>query len=126
MTTYDDLDCFTQGYIDAAMWTECNSDNPELENADFTDIHPDCVADIIKDCEAWQKEHVKLLDKACERGYDAAQAGHDYWLTRNGHGVGFWDRVELDAGDLGKHLTAACEYQTVDVYRGDDHKVYFT
>mgnify|MGYP000679953472 FL=1 len=21
-----------------------------------------------------------------------AQAGHDFWLTRNGHGTGFWDR----------------------------------
>jgi len=21
-----------------------------------------------------------------------SQAGHDFWLTRNGHGTGFWDR----------------------------------
>lgn len=24
-----------------------------------------------------------------------AQAGHDFWLTRNGHGTGFWDRPEI-------------------------------
>ena len=29
--------------------------------------------------------------------------GHDYWLTRNGHGTGFWDR-DLP-GDLGRILT---------------------
>tara|TARA_R110002012_G_scaffold295739_1_gene492457 strand:+ start:107 stop:430 length:324 start_codon:yes stop_codon:yes gene_type:complete len=23
------------------------------------------------------------------------QAGHDFWLTRNGHGSGFWDRGTL-------------------------------
>jgi hypothetical protein len=24
-----------------------------------------------------------------------SQAGHDFWLTRNRHGVGFWDRGDL-------------------------------
>lgn len=24
-----------------------------------------------------------------------SQMGHDLWLTRNGHGTGFWDRNEL-------------------------------
>lgn len=28
-------------------------------------------------------------------GYDAERFGHDFWLTRNGHGTGFWDRDEL-------------------------------
>lgn len=29
--------------------------------------------------------------------YDASQVGHDLWLTRNGHGAGFWDRTQYDA-----------------------------
>jgi hypothetical protein len=29
---------------------------------------------------------------------DAGQAGHDFYLTRNGHGVGFWDRGLGSAG----------------------------
>jgi len=32
------------------------------------------------------------------------QGGHDFWLTRNGHGAGFWDR---GAGDVGDRLTVA-------------------
>lgn len=36
----------------------------------------------------------------------AASAGHDFALTRNGHGTGFWDR---GLGDLGQSLTTACE-----------------
>jgi hypothetical protein len=30
--------------------------------------------------------------------------GHDFWLTRNGHGAGFWDR---GLGELGERLSAA-------------------
>lgn len=26
---------------------------------------------------------------------DPEQLGHDLWLTRNGHGTGFWDRPEI-------------------------------
>ena len=26
---------------------------------------------------------------------DPEQLGHDLWLTRNGHGTGFWDRPEV-------------------------------
>lgn len=31
---------------------------------------------------------------------------HDYWLTRNHHGAGFWDR---GLGDLGDRLTEAAQ-----------------
>jgi hypothetical protein len=27
------------------------------------------------------------------------QAGHDFWLSRNGHGTGFWDRDSSYYGD---------------------------
>jgi hypothetical protein len=37
-----------------------------------------------------------------------AAAGHDLWLTSQGHGVGFWDRSELP-GELGQQLTAYAE-----------------
>lgn len=35
-------------------------------------------------------------------GQTSAQMIHDYWLTRNRHGGGFWDR---GLGELGKRLT---------------------
>ena len=49
-------------------------------------------------CEVWEREQTieclafmvyaecYLSDAAIE------QAGHDFWLSRNGHGSGFWDR----------------------------------
>lgn len=50
---------------------------------------------------------------------------HDFWLTRNGHGAGFWDRTELDADELGDRLTVlAKEFGAVDLYQGDDRLLY--
>jgi hypothetical protein len=34
--------------------------------------------------------------------YGWGEFGHDVWLTRNGHGAGFWDR---DMGDMGERLS---------------------
>lgn len=50
------------------------------------------------------------------------RAGHDFWLTRCGHGAGFWDR---GLGDIGCKLTeAASVYGSVDLYIGDDGLIY--
>ena len=52
------------------------------------------------------------------------QFGHDFWLTRNGHGAGFWDR---GLGALGSELSeAARSFGTVDVYEGGDNWLYFS
>jgi hypothetical protein len=59
---------------------------------------------------------------ANEQWSGAARAGHDFWLTRNGHGAGFWDR---GLGDLGERLSKAAKvYGEVYLYPGDDGKVY--
>lgn len=53
----------------------------------------------------------------------AAMAGHDFWLTRCGHGAGFWD------GDWPKAIGDALSEMArqagnVDLYVGDDNKIY--
>lgn len=51
-----------------------------------------------------------------------ALAGHDFWLTRCGHGVGFWDR---GLGKLGDDLTTACKtFGNIDLYLGDSQEVF--
>lgn len=53
---------------------------------------------------------------------DVEHAGHDFWLTRNGHGAGFWDR---GMGEVGDRLSAKAEkWGTVDLYIGDDGQVW--
>lgn len=50
------------------------------------------------------------------------QVGHDFWLTRNGHGAGFWDRAVYGRlRRIGEELTDLCKpYGTVGLYVDDD------
>jgi len=46
-----------------------------------------------------------------------SQAGHDFWLTRNGHGTGFWDRDKSVYGDHSARFTGlAKEYGETHAY----------
>lgn len=116
---------FVQGYIEAALFTECHIDNPELDEKDYFDFASASVAQIISDCDLFQMDNADFLNLAYDRKYEAVQAGRDFWFTRNGHGVGFWDRDELKADGLGDALTTASHgYTARDLYLGDDGKVY--
>lgn len=132
---------FVLGFIEAMFFTECSpayssdewfsdecKEDQEEGRADgtlpgdvgYSDIHPDSLAAIRADCQAWQKANKALLRRAYKRaGYDEAQAGRDYWFTRNGHGVGFWDRKELESAGLGAALSDACRYREVNPFFGD-------
>lgn len=126
---YSSLDDFTQGYIEAAFFTDTGPDHAEegLDDASsVAEIAPVSLAKITADCAAFQQANAALLAEAYERdGYDPASAGRDYWFTRNGHGVGFWDRTTLDAEGLGDRLTEACGRSEMYLYRGDDGLIYF-
>lgn len=134
MTDHTDhpFDLFTQAYIEAALWAETAHGSPDEEeddpdhhgtfdrsfqdcNYDASDLSPELLAHVIADCAAFQKDHAGLLERAYQlSGYDAEQAGHDFWLTRNGHGAGFWDR---GLGRVGDQLSdAAHHYGTEDWY----------
>lgn len=136
---------FVLGFIEAMLFTETSPafdsdewfsdecrDAQEQGQADGTlpgdvgycDIHPDSLAAIRADCEAWQAANADLLRQACDRpGYDMAQAGRDYWFTRNGHGVGFWSRAELESDDSEyERLTALIMHHAAAGDDPDDSK----
>lgn len=100
------------------------------------DIDCGALASMAGDCEAFMRANETNLLIYCDamgpwhgtdsRGYREdpamARAGHDFWLTRCGHGCGFWDR---DLGELGDRLSdAARAFGEVWMYVGDDGKVY--
>ena len=74
---------------------------------------------IHEDCAGFVTECADLLTKAAdEHGYTAGQAGHDFALTRNRHGAGFWDR---GLGSIGDVLTnAAHVYGESTAWAADD------
>lgn len=125
-----DLDEFTRHYITCALWAENDQSDPETggdpldDNFDIGDIAPECLEAMVADCAKFQKENADDIATWEDGQYTAEEmAGHDFWLTRNGHGAGFWD------GDwkkkVGERLTTACEkFGNVDLYVGDDGKIY--
>jgi len=116
------LDPFIQGYIEALFFT-CEE---ELGDKGFSDLDPATLGEILTTCEAFQMAAADLLTEAYTRDYDATQAGRDYWFTRNGHGVGYWDRKQLD-GALGEALTArAKSFGEVWAYEGDCGKIFIS
>ncbi len=123
---YQDLDAFTQGYVQAMFFTDTgDQENEELENASFEELAPEALAGIIKDCRRFQEENRKSIDLAvenCPSAYDDERAGMDFWYTRNHHGVGYWDRQLGEVGDV--LTTEAQKWHEVYIYRGDDGQIY--
>jgi len=116
------MDPFTIAYIEAALWSSTDESDeqggePLDANYGLNDIAPETLASILNDCEAFQQDHAEDIGGELER------AGHDFWLTRNGHGAGFWDG-DWDEG-IGLRLTDASDvYGSVDLYVGDDGLIY--
>lgn len=126
-----ELDEFTREYIEAALWsTNDESDEsggePLDANYSASDIDRDTLAEMVTDCAQFQDECAELLvlDNLLHTTANSmSQAGHDFWLTRNGHGCGFWDGDWEDAA--GEKLSdAACRFGEVNLYVGDDGKIY--
>ena len=118
---YVDLSDFTRGYVDAIFFTE-NEDT--LKDKGFKIFAPEALTRIIEDCTSFELSNVKLLDAAYSMNeyFTPASAGHDFWLTRNHHGAGFWDR---DLGAIGDALTQKCQaFKEVYIYIGDDGRIY--
>jgi hypothetical protein len=124
-----ELDEFTKGYIVCALWSSTDNSrddggDPLDENYDIDDIVPESLADIIETCKGFQQANAELLKQYVKLGRPMDHAGHDFWLTRNGHGAGFWDR---GFGEVGDKLSAAADvYNGSDVTVGDDGKLYFS
>ena len=52
-------------------------------------------------------------------------AGHDFLLTRNGHGAGFWDGDWSDVNGAADKLTMAAQsFECFGLYLGDDGMIY--
>jgi len=125
------LDEFTLAYIECALWSTNDESTPAggepLDtNYAVDSLTPETLESIAADCKRFQEENADDIAAGPDHPeYTAAaeRAGHDFWLTRNGHGAGFWDG---DWGDeLGERLTAACKkYGEVNLYVGDDGLIY--
>lgn len=117
------LEKFCESYIETALWSSTdNADDsggePLDKNYSADDIAPSTMKQMVKDCKAFYESERKSLAVGTD-----GQGGHDFWLTRNGHGAGFWDGdwPEPEATKLTK---ASKAYGSYDLYVGDDGKIH--
>jgi hypothetical protein len=113
------MDEFTRDYIRALLWSSTDDEgNPLDREHTVLDLAPQAKQLVIADCKRFQELAAKELD-----GEDPSQAGHDFWLTRNGHGAGFWDGdwPEPAATRLAE---LSREFGEANPYVGDDGLIY--
>ncbi len=82
-----------ESYLACALWTE------DIEGTIY-DVLPESKVQAEKDILAF----ITTACNALTEEWTDEQIGHDLWLTRNGHGAGFWDRPYPN----GKELTDIC------------------
>lgn len=137
------LDEFLDGYIEAALWSSTDeSDDSGGEPLDRNycegDIAPETLARMRADCLVFLSHKlggrlIAIAERLEEEGRWSLPvgakcsvmeyAGHDAWLTRQGHGSGFWD------GDwprgIGEGLDKlARSFGEVSLYIGDDGRIH--
>lgn len=117
------IDGMVQGYLDCQLWAGLDIDSGDDdntptydENYSVSDISESYIDAMREEFEQFVEAHplaVKMfLNRTTVMGvmrnvHTPEQFGHDYYLTREHHGTGFWDR---GLGDLGDYLTDISEY----------------
>ena len=116
----NNLDRFTCGYVECALWSSVGDDEQPLDKTySPSDIAPETLARMVSDCADFQESNADALR---ESGLSDSRAGHDFWLNRNGHGSGFWDEGQ---DPVFRKLSDACKpWGTFDLYMGDDGKIH--
>jgi hypothetical protein len=142
-------EAFRNGYIECALWAgvldykhedecpldadpdksraECTCDEPEMVkgegNYDEGDLNAEALASLTSDAHDFYEAHVADLRAST---LDMSQLGHDFWLTRNGHGAGFWDHGHIsDEADpaLARLTDASKPYGEQSLIVADDGKI---
>lgn len=90
---------FYAAYQEAALWASTDDAGEPLDKSFLlSDIDNATQEQMRNDCVAFWEANRPLIADHPEL------AGHDFWLTRNHSGAGFWDG---DWGDNGEILTKA-------------------
>lgn len=128
MVEVSEVSDMARAYIACALWTSTDdSEEGGGEPLDsvysIDDLPQETLAIMVTEADSFYAAHAELL-ATC--GASAEQIGHDYWLTRNGHGAGFWDRGDehypKHARDLLSEMARLDGSR--DLYCGDDGLIY--
>jgi hypothetical protein len=110
-------DNFVKHYLICALWSSTDNNEPLDTNYGLSDFAQKTIDKAKQDCQNFIDKAGNLLNDWTEE-----QAGHDFWLTRNRHGSGFWDRDFPNGKEL---TTLAHQFGECDIYVGDDGMLHF-
>ena len=112
-TMADGREAFMRGYVEAILWVDTFVERPgeEIESDDVRYWYQspgrwwqDTPVDLTDAADFWDRFAYVILSldyvSRGEEWHRAELAGHDFALTRNGHGAGFWDRGLGTVGDM--------------------------
>jgi hypothetical protein len=115
--TPESVDDFVRSYLETAEW----ADKPEDENWDEAAWSWEALLKAENDCALFRRAAAVSIQ---DLDHSLDQFAHDFWLTRQGHGCGFWDGNYPEPHD--DALTALCEiFGELNPYLGDDGRIYF-
>lgn len=114
-------------YIETALRSSTDDEGCPLDrNYSVDDIDSASLDEMQNDLHAFMNKADEMCYGIEDVAANSSQFAHDFWLTRNGHGVGFWDRPELySSKELADKLSnLARSFGPCDLYIGDDGKIY--
>ena len=116
---------FLRGYLTASLWTSSNDTGTPFDRDHGTaDLAVESLVSTWIECSQFCRECKTDLSHL-----DDERDGHDFWLTRNHHGSGFWDESvndELTEFAMQQLTRASESFGEVDLYIGDDRKLHFS
>ena len=124
---------FFAGYVSAALWSSSDTHHETGKEVQLDECEEsDSLRENLKPSafKFFVENYLLLVKYGEERVFNEADgsfwehAGHDFWLNRCGHGTGFWDRDSDTGNELDELVGYGTEYQIIDLYLGDDCKVY--
>lgn len=110
---------YIKQYLETALWSSVDDNGEPLDsNHSIEDFSVEAREQAKQDITEFFEKAGALLDN-----YDYETAMHDFWLTRNGHGAGFWDGdYEKDDGEKLTELSK--KFGELNVIVDDDGKLY--
>ena len=116
--TWAALSSFERGYIETAMWLLTDDDGHSLDYLGLHDVGAGALASMHEDCENFHK----LCEEVGLDLRDNYSGGHDFYLTRNRHGAGFWEGPWGESGPFLADL--AHTFGKTSWYLGDDNMIH--
>src|SRR4029453_1521979 len=114
-----DVEAVLGAYVECALWSSTDeADEPLDANYGCAAFAPETLGAMRADVEAFVAGADERALALWAADFGEEQIGHDFWLTRNGHGAGFWDRYRGGLGaECGRILTAEAKpYGSCDLY----------